>query len=154
MQHRKLSVKDRELMEHACFALKNAYAPYSRFAVGAAVRTATNTIYLGANLENASYGLGICAEVAAICAANTAGEFTIIEIAVVGRSQSRKNLNTETVVMPCGRCRQILLEASQISGVDIKVIASNASLTTTIKTSIRKLLPHGFGPQNLTRSNK
>ena len=155
MKNRKnLSAADKELMDCALSALKNAYAPYSHFAVGAAVRTATNRIYLGANLENASYGLGICAEVAAICAANTAGDFNVIEIAVIGQSLSPENLNMDSIVMPFGRCRQIILEAGQVSGGGVKVIASNASLTMISKTDIEKLLPYGFGPRNLMRLDK
>jgi cytidine deaminase len=143
---------DRELVEHALSASGHAYAPYSGFAVGAAVRTRRpvkkKEIITGANLENASYPLGICAEVAAIAAANARGQFAIEAIAVIGHKFTSPEDATK-IVRPCGRCRQVIFEASQISGVDINVLSCNATLTKIVKEPISKLLPDPFGPANL-----
>lgn len=140
---------DRELLRCALAASGHAYAPYSRFAVGAAVRTASGRIHLGANLENASLGLTLCAEAAALCAANTAGDADIREIAVVGRHLDSPDRDTDHVVMPCGRCRQLILEAARVSGATIRVLAGNGSLTAVRKTDIDRLLPEAFGPRHL-----
>ncbi len=81
----RLSEDDRRLVEAALSVSAHAYAPYSRFPVGAAVRTRTGRVHHGANLENASYGLAVCAEVAAIAAANSAGDFNIEAIAIIAQ---------------------------------------------------------------------
>jgi len=143
-----LSPADRDLIEAAHDAALNAYAPYSHFAVGAAARTRAGNIYTGANLENAAYGVGMCAEVGAVTAANAAGDFEIEALAVTGwkfwpEKQDR------TVVTPCGRCRQIICEAAQIAGTDIRVLCCNGDLSEVMVKPISELLPHAFGPANL-----
>lgn len=140
--------KDRELCNEAAQAARAAYEPYSKFSVGAAVRTRSDEIYTGANLENAAYGVVICAEVSAVTAANSKGDFDIVAIAVVGYPTEDPAVGSE-IVTPCGRCRQIIFEASQVSGVDIKVISCNGDLTKCRVYSISQLLPDGFGPANL-----
>jgi cytidine deaminase len=139
---------DRRLCYKAAEAAQAAYEPYSRFSVGAAVRTRSGKIYSGANLENAAYGVGMCAEVAAVTAANSAGDFDIEAIAIVGYPTENPAAGTE-IVTPCGRCRQIILEASHVAGNDIKVIACNGDLTRCRAYTITELLPDGFGPANL-----
>src|SRR3990172_3428226 len=89
-----------DLIHAALDAQKRAYAPYSDFPVGAALRTASGKIYQGANVENASYGLTICAERVAAAAAVAAGDREFVAIAVVSRGG----------VSPCGACRQFLAE--------------------------------------------
>lgn len=121
----------------------NAYAPYSRFHVGAAMRTPGGTIYRGANMENASYGLTICAEVAALAAAVAAGDFRCESIAVVGGLADTLDPQAD-VTRPCGRCRQVIAEAAAVSGVDIKVISANAAGTKVVVEPISELLPHAF----------
>jgi cytidine deaminase len=143
-----LAPQDRKLCEFASVAAETAYEPYSRFSVGAAVRTRSGNIYTGSNLENASYGVGICAEVSAIAAANSAGDFDIEAIAIVGYPTEARSAGKE-IVTPCGRCRQIIFEASNVSGDDVKVIACNGDLTRCRIYSISELLPDGFGPSNL-----
>ena len=143
-----LSERDRYLVSAALDASRHAYAPYSGFAVGAAVRTRAGAIHAGANLENASYPVGTCAEVAAVTAANTAGEFDIEAIAVVGHKFTRPP-DSAQVVTPCGRCRQVIFEASQVSSVDIEVLSCNGDLSQIVKTHISELLPSAFGPANL-----
>ena len=143
-----LDAADRRLAEKARDASANAYAPYSGFAVGAAVRTVSGHIYCGANLENASYGVGMCAEVAALTAANSAGDYNVEAIAVIGhRFIEPRSLSM--VVAPCGRCRQLIFEASQISKSDVRVISCNGELSEIAVAGISELLPDAFGPHNL-----
>lgn len=139
---------DRSLVEAALKASAHAYAPYSGFAVGAAVRTTKGEVYTGANMENASYGLGICAEVAALTAANSAGDFQLEAIAIVGHKFTEPR-DGSMAVTPCGRCRQLIFEASQIAGKDARILCCNGELTKIVETSISVLLPSAFGPDNL-----
>lgn len=148
-----LSKKDRDLIAAARKAADNAYAPYSGFAVGAAVRATDGAIHIGANLENASYGLSMCAEVSALTAANTAGEFDRLEaIAVVGFGFFPK-MHVSEIVTPCGRCRQLISESAQLSGIDIEVFACSGDLERIEQYRISELLPRAFGPQSLQLSN-
>jgi cytidine deaminase len=139
---------DQCLVESALRASAYAYAPYSGFAVGAAVSTSEEKIVAGANLENASYPLGICAEVTAISSANSQGQFRIKSIAVVGHKFTSPQ-DFSQVVTPCGRCRQIIFEAAQVSGCEILVFSCNATLTKIEVSPISELLPKPFGPGNL-----
>jgi cytidine deaminase len=143
-----LNTYDKRLVENALLASARAYAPYSGFAVGAALSINREKILMGANLENASYPLGICAEVAAISLANALGEFEITAIAVVGHKFTLP-ANISQVVTPCGRCRQVIFEAAQVAGKDIDVFSRNAALTEIVISPISELLPRPFGPKNL-----
>jgi len=142
-----LDPSDQHLCHEAAKVARNAYAPYSKFSVGAAVRTERG-IHVGANLENASYGMGICAEVSAVTAANSAGDFNIQAIAVVGHPSDDPASGID-IVAPCGRCRQIIFEASQASARDIRVISCNGDLSKCKVSSASELLPDSFGPANL-----
>jgi cytidine deaminase len=142
-----LEPSDQQLCQEAAKVAPNAYAPYSRFFVGAAVRTARG-VYVGANLENASYGIGICAEVSAVTAANSAGDFNICAIAVMGYPSDDPARGID-IITPCGRCRQIIFEASQVSATDIQVISCNGDLSKCKVSSASELLPDSFGPANL-----
>lgn len=95
-----LTPAEQALVEAARQARANAYAPYSRYAVGAAVRTADGRIFTGCNIENASYGLSICAERVAVFRAVAEGARAIEAVAIV----------TENGATPCGACRQVLME--------------------------------------------
>jgi cytidine deaminase len=139
---------DWPFIKAAHHAALNAYAPYSHFAVGAAVRTRGGSIYTGANLENAAYGVGMCAEMAAVAAANSAGDFEIEAIAVTGWTFWPKR-DGRMVVTPCGRCRQIICEAGQSAGKDVEILCCNGDLTEVMTQPISALLPHAFGPENL-----
>ena len=128
-----------ELVAAARAARERAYAPYSGFRVGAALLTAQGDVITAANVENASYGLAICAERSAVVAAIAAGYRRFEAIAVAGTGLDP--------VTPCGACRQVLREFP--NGVELEVLcageAGDALLTTTLGT----LLPDGFGPESL-----
>ncbi len=115
----------------------SAYAPYSRFAVGAAVLSGSGQIFTGANVENASYGLTICAERAAIFGAIGKGERQIKAVVVV--------TDAEMVTPPCGACRQVIWEF----GKDALIIAENLRGDRR-EWRIRDLLPNAFGPESIT----
>lgn len=122
-----------ELVREAARARACAYCPYSRFAVGAAVLAGSGRIYTGVNVENASYGLTICAERAAVFAAAGAGERAIRAIAVV--------TDTPQPVAPCGACRQVLAELAP--NHDLEVISATIS-GERARWRLRELLPHSF----------
>lgn len=139
------------LVEHAREAARTAYAPYSRFSVGCAVESVDGEIVLGANMENACYRLGICAEISALTAARQAfGLDKVARIAVAGGHLGADGaLTGQAPVTPCGGCRQAIYEAADLSGLDIEVVSANGAGTEIIVGTIRALLPHGFGPASL-----
>lgn len=120
-------------------ATQHAYAPYSKFPVGAAVLAADGTQHTGCNVENASFGLTICAERAAVFKAVAAGYQSIQCIAI--------HTPTPEPTAPCGACRQVLREF----GPDMKVI-STCDGPNRIETTLASLLPNSFGPENLNTS--
>jgi cytidine deaminase len=122
------------LVELAAEARKAAYVPYSHFPVGAALRSEGGTVYTGCNVENASYGLTICAERNAVAHAVAEGERRFDVIAVV----------TENGVTPCGMCRQVLAEFGQAMTVIVADAAGNRRIY-----SIADLLPAAFTPAQL-----
>jgi cytidine deaminase len=126
-----------ELIAAARAARGNAYAPYSRFAVGAALRAEDGRVYVGANVENAAYPAGQCAEASAIGAMVTAGGRRILEIAVVGSGPEP--------CTPCGGCRQRLREFAA-PGATVHAIAGDGAVRTF---TIEELLPASFGPDTL-----
>ncbi len=118
-------------------AMERAYAPYSKFQVGAVVRGEDGTLYAGCNVENAAYPQGWCAEASAIAAMVMAGERRIVEAAVMGRGES--------LTTPCGGCRQKLRE---FAGDDLPIhICGPAGLRRTV--TLGELLPLAFGPEHL-----
>ncbi|AMK17706.1 cytidine deaminase [Sphingobium sp. MI1205] len=132
----------KRLIDTARAARNNAYAPYSRFAVGAAVRLINGDIITGANFENASYGLSLCAETVALAAANAQGRLIdVMAIAVVGCDSAP--------ITPCGRCRQILVEAEQVAGRRIAVYCAASGGDSVVEHSLAELLPFSFGPNDL-----
>ena len=120
------------LLDIARAARLHAYAPYSRFLVGAAVRGNSGTVYAGVNVENRSYGLTNCAERVAVGSAVAAGERTLTAIAVIG--------DTPTPITPCGACRQVLAE---FAAPDTPVLLANLA-GQTHHTTLGELLPLGF----------
>ena len=122
---------ERKLIEAATGARDNAYAPYSNFKVGAAVEADDDNIYIGCNVESASYGLTVCAERVAIWKGISRGEKRFKRIAVV--------VDTEELTPPCGVCRQIIWEFCG----DVPVILANLTgKTETVMMS--ELLPRAF----------
>ncbi len=149
-----LDESDRELVLAAHEVMPRGYAPYSRFHVGAAVRSARGRIYAGANMENASYGVTTCAEVSAFAAANAAGDLDIEALAVVGGAREGGRISGTEIVTPCGRCRQVALEAQPAEGKSMRVLCCSADLGRVLLVSLDELLPYAFGPRSLARRTK
>jgi len=138
------------LVERARAAALKAYAPYSRFSVGCAIESIDGAVATGANMENACYRLGVCGEIAALTAAQAAfGLAKVARIAVAGGHVRDGALAGDAVVTSCGGCRQSILEAAQVAGVDVEVISANGDGTELRVDRISALIPHGFGPDNL-----
>ena len=139
-----------ELVERARAAALKAYAPYSRFHVGCAVESAEGEVATGANMENACYRLGICAEQSALTAAQAAyGLDKVARIAVAGGRIAKGARAGEGVCTPCGGCRQAILEAAQLSGRDVEILCANGDGAQVERHAIGTLIPRGFGPENL-----
>lgn len=137
----------RQLIAAAREAMANAHAPYSRFAVGAAVRLTDGSVVAGCNFENASYGLSLCAETVALAAVNARGRLADVEaIAVVGGAM---DASEEALVTPCGRCRQIMNEAEQMAGRTLAIYCSTPNGDRILDLRVADLLPHAFGPADL-----
>jgi cytidine deaminase len=144
------SMTEDELIARARDAATKAYAPYSRFHVGCAIESIDGEVVTGANMENACYRLGVCAEQSALTAAQHAfGLGKVARIAVVGGGLESAELSGDITCTPCGGCRQAILEASQLGGRDVEILCSNGAGTALERHSIGSLIPHGFGPANL-----
>jgi cytidine deaminase len=136
-----MTASDDALVELAMTVRDKAYAPYSNFAVGAALRTGSGQIFVGVNVENASYGLTLCAERAAIVSAISSGERQFDSMAVVA--------DTADAVSPCGACRQVLAEF----GFDWRIILSNLQGDRK-ELLVSELLPGAFDKSDLDKSSK
>lgn len=128
------------LVDDARAVRENAYAVYSNFKVGAAIRAASGAVYKGVNVENVAYPEGTCAEAGAIAAMVAAGETEIAEVAVIADSP--------VPVSPCGGCRQKLAE---FGAADIKVTLATTD-GTTLETTIGALLPGVFDKHQMSRT--
>lgn len=139
------------LVAAARSVLPHAHAPYSRFAVGAAIRLTDGTIVTGCNFENASYGLSLCAETVALATVNAQGRFADVSaIAVVGGAMSADGtVEGDAIVTPCGRCRQIMNEAEQMAGRTLAIYCAPPQGEAIVEHSVAALLPHAFGPADL-----
>ncbi len=126
---------DRELLRCAARAAERAYAPYSRFAVGAALLSAEGVIYTGCNVENASYGLTLCAERVAMGHAVASGARTIVKVAIVGGTSRRP-------AWPCGACRQVLAEFCDPATPVL--VAGRGPLKGWLTGRLGDLLPQAF----------
>jgi cytidine deaminase len=143
-------MNEEQLIERAREAALKAYAPYSRFSVGCAIESVDGEIVTGANMENACYRLGLCAEQSALSTAQHAfGLDKVRRIAVAGGDGSGSELKGDAPVTPCGGCRQAILEAAHLSGTDIEILAASGDGLKVERLRIHNLLPHGFGPANL-----
>ena len=138
------TMNEQDLIEAARKAALDAYAPYSDYQVGAALFFKDGAVVTGANVENASYGLSLCAETNAVSKAMNDGRRGGLEaVAVVGPSDKGDG----APITPCGRCRQVLNEIAQLGGTDPLILCVGTSEVRRIKLS--ELLPHAFGPANL-----
>ncbi|MBP3086137.1 cytidine deaminase [Mycolicibacterium fortuitum] len=122
------------LRDKAIEVSAHAYAPYSGFPVGAAALADDGRVVTGCNVENVSYGLGLCAECAVVCALHSGGGGRLLALSCVGPDGD--------VLMPCGRCRQVLLEHG---GPELLIDHRNGP------RPLRELLPDAFGPDDLER---
>ena len=131
---------DQHLIAAARAAAAHSYSPYSNFAVGAALRFADGSVVTGTNIENASYGLALCAETVAVARAMADGVRGGLEaVAVTGPG--------DQPITPCGRCRQVLNELAQLGGTDPVVLCVGPDEVRTMRLS--DLLPQAFGPASL-----
>lgn len=133
----------RELIRAAFRAREYAYAPYSHFAVGAALLSQSGKIYTGCNIECASYSVTNCAERTALFKAVSEGEYNFTAIAVVGARTDRSD--DSLITSPCGVCRQALYE---FGGAELLVIMAKSEDDFT-EMPLGKLLPLGFGPEKV-----
>ena len=131
-----LGPADEDLIKVAALQRQRAHAPYSKYKVGAAIRTKRNKVHAGANVENASYGLTVCAERTAVFAAINSGDSAFDVIAVI--------IDGDRLPSPCGACRQVLAEFSPDMRV---VLATTSGLRKT--TTLGELLPDPFLAQDL-----
>ncbi len=127
----------KELLSAAKAAQAHSYSPYSHFSVGAALLCRDGTIVTGCNIENASYGLTICAERVAIQSAVASGQRDFIALAIVGAPLEP--------CMPCGACRQVMVE------FDINQLYFEGPNEQVISYKLDELLPYSFGPHNLEK---
>lgn len=135
---KKPGIEERQqLIETARQARRWAYAPYSHYAVGAALLTASGRVYDGVNIENAAYPTGICAERVAVFKAVSEGEREFVAIAVV----------TSNAGSPCGSCRQVLAEF----GTETIVYLADEEGNLLMETTVADLLPFSFGPGDLPK---
>ncbi len=123
-------MSETKLIEKAIEAMEKAYAPYSKFKVGAALLTRSGKVFTGCNVENASFGLSMCAERVAIFCALVAGENQFEKLVVVA--------DTNEPVSPCGACRQVMSEFG-----DFEVLLTNKK-GKMLRTRVSELLPHAF----------
>ncbi len=148
-------MNDEELISAARTAALKAYAPYSNFSVGCAILSVDGEVVTGANMENACYRLGVCAEISALTAAQAKfGLGRIARIAVAGGDASGPVLKGDDIVTPCGGCRQSILEATQLSNRDIQILSASGDGKKLDRHFIDDLLPHGFGPTSLKNAAK
>ena len=138
------------LMAAAREAMAHAHAPYSHYAVGAALLLTDGQVIDGANMENASYGMTLCAETVALGTANSQGDLrNIVAIAIVGGRMTDTGVQGKDVCRPCGRCRQMLHEAASLGRRDITVYCSAADGGEIETHNLSDLLPLAFGPADL-----
>lgn len=135
---------DHDLIAAARAAAEHSYSPYSGFAVGAALRFADGSVVTGTNIENASYGMALCAETVAVAKAMADGvRGGLVAVAVTGPDDKGGG----DPITPCGRCRQVLHELAALGGTDPDVLCVGPEDVRRVKLSA--LLPAAFGPASL-----
>ena len=137
-----LTEEDRMLLQKARNATKNAYAPYSKFQVGAAAMLVNNEIVIGSNQENASFPAGICAERALL--ASAAQLFPNVAVKTMAVTYNNLKGSSNTPVTPCGFCRQVMAEFESRMNTPMRIILAGTSGSVFVIPSIAKLLPLAF----------
>jgi len=138
------AMNDNDLIDAARTAALESYSPYSDYAVGAALRFADGSVVTGTNIENASYGLALCAETVAVAKAMADGVRGGLEaVAVIGPEDKGGG----APITPCGRCRQVLNELAALGGTDPEIQCVGTNEVRKIRLSA--LLPEAFGPAAL-----
>lgn len=132
--------QEHRLLQAALDAQRRAYAPYSGYLVGAAVMTVNGEIFMGCNVENASYGLTNCAERSSLFSAVSAGERSFVSLAVVTRDGGA----------PCGACRQVIRELAPEALI---LIGDEQGHLVRRYRNVQELLPDAFGPENVQDAN-
>lgn len=136
---------DDNLIAAARSAAAQSYSPYSRFPVGAALLFADGSVVTGTNIENASYGLALCAETVAVSKAMADGvRGGLVKVAVTGPDDRGGG----DPITPCGRCRQVLNELAQLGGTDPEILCVGPNEVR--RTTMSALLPDAFGPASLS----
>lgn len=141
--------QEQALITAAFAAAEHAYAPYSDYPVGAALLFDDGAILTGCNVENASYGLALCAETVAVAKAMGEGRRGgLLAVAVVGLKAGADPIT------PCGRCRQVLNEVAALGETDplVLCVAGNGVGGEVRRVALSTLLPHAFGPANLAQA--
>jgi cytidine deaminase len=152
-----LEQDQRRALEAAQKILSTAYSPYSHFQVGACLVMRDGSLVTGTNVENAAYGSTLCAERAALTRANVEGKRVFSGIAIIGQRDPgappppAAKPRQPRLTGPCGSCRQMLYELAEVTGhkVDPRVVLSTPDKRRIAVTSVRRLMPYGFGPSNL-----
>ena len=137
-----LNAQDAELLQYAHKAAQNAYAPYSRFHVGAAVRLANGKIVSGNNIENAAYPSGLCAERVTLFSAQAQYPGVAIE-AIAVTAHSEKTLVDEPIA-PCGACRQVMVEVEKVSQCKLRILCQGETGPVMAFDGIETLMPFFF----------
>ena len=146
-----LSLADRELLNKAHEAAANAYAPYSQFHGGGAVRLADGTVVLGSNQENMAYPSGMCGERVAVFAAGAQHPGAVmVAVAIVSPSANA----IANAFMPCGGCRQVLVEAERRQGQAMRILLQVRDEDVMISESAVNLMPFAFEVTGLGVSNE
>lgn len=142
-----LPVADRSLLESAKAMTTNAYAPYSQFNVGAALRLANGKVVEGSNQENAAYPSGLCAERVAIFAASS--QYPEITVEAMAIAVSTKKFDVNEPLSPCGGCRQVLMEYRHRQKSPMRIILAGTGNIVWIFEDVSALLPFSFNADGL-----
>ena len=142
-----LSKEDFILLQHAKEATLRAYAPYSKFRVGAAILLKNGVIVTGNNQENAAYPSGLCAERVAMFYASS--EYPGVGFKAMAITADSETVSINHPVSPCGACRQVMVEYETLSKNPVKVILAGKTGSIFVINSVKDLLPFSFGPEEL-----
>lgn len=142
-----LTGAQRSLVEAAEKVRENSYSPYSGLTVGAALLTVDGHVITGTNVENASFSLTICAERAAIVSAVSQGHKDFVSLALVAKGV---NFQSNSLLTPCGACRQMLAEFAQLTGRDIEVVMASTDRSQLSITTSTALLPSAMSSEAVT----